>query len=140
MVTDLDKNPETAIDLSERGVPVAVHAHGDNVAAVERYLPRFELGSVLPTTQAAPTGPVHNPGGFTDGDRAAFLADELGGSRLRFPGWEFDDPAVTDEKAMKLRWAERLLGYLERRRGERFELLDGRRAGIDYPWEPDRGD
>ena len=31
MVTDLDKNPETAVDLTHEGVPVAAHAHGDNI-------------------------------------------------------------------------------------------------------------
>jgi uncharacterized Rossmann fold enzyme len=134
MVTDLDKTPETARRLSERGVPVAVHAHGDNVPAIERHVPTFEIGSVLPTTQAAPVPPVENPGGFTDGDRAAFLADCCGADRLVFAGWAFDDPSVTPEKARKLRWAERLLGWLEQRRGERFAVLDGRREAIDRPW------
>ena len=134
VVTDLDKTPGTAKTLSERGVPVAVHAHGDNVEAIEEHVPAFEIGSVLPTTQAAPSPPVVNPGGFTDGDRAAFLADCCGADRLIFAGWDFDDPAVTPEKAEKLRWAERLLRWLEERRGERFDVLDGRRDGIDRPW------
>jgi len=134
MVTDLDKNPETARELSHEGVPVAVHAHGDNIAAIERYVPSFALDSVLPTTQAAPTPPVCNPGGFTDGDRAAFLADACGAGRLVFPGWTFDDPSVGPEKARKLRWAERLLALLEERRGERLAVLDGRREGIERPW------
>ena len=134
MVTDLDKTPETARKLAERDVPVAVHAHGDNVEAIERHVPTFEIGSVLPTTQAAPSPPVENPGGFTDGDRAAFLADRCGADRIVFAGWDFDDPSVGPEKARKLRWAERLLAWLERRRGERFAVLDGRREGIDRPW------
>ena len=135
MVTDLDKNPETARELSAAGTPVAAHAHGDNSPEIERYVPTFDLGSVLPTTQAAPTPPVHNPGGFTDGDRAAFLADACGADRLVFPGWSFDDPTVTPEKAKKLRWAERLLAVLEERRNERFAVLDGRRGDIDRPWK-----
>lgn len=134
MVTDLDKTPETARKLTERDVPVAVHAHGDNVAALERYVPAFAVESVLPTTQARPLPPVENPGGFTDGDRAAFLADCRGADRLVFPGWEFDDTSVTPEKARKLRWAERLLRLLEETRGERFAVLDGRRERIDRPW------
>lgn len=134
MVTDLDKTPDTAIELSEVGTPVAVHAHGDNVDELERYVPEFDLGSVLPTTQAAPTPSVRNPGGFTDGDRAAFLADACGADRLVFPGWSFDDPTVSPEKAHKLQWAERLLAWLEERRNERFAVLDGRRGRIDRPW------
>jgi uncharacterized Rossmann fold enzyme len=131
MVTDLDKNPETARDLTDEGVPVAAHAHGDNVALVREYVPTFDRAFVLPTTQAAPEGHVENHGGFTDGDRAAFLADHCGAAALRFPGWEFDDPGLSGEKAKKLAWAERLLYWLERRRGERFAVLDGRRDGID---------
>jgi uncharacterized Rossmann fold enzyme len=131
MVTDLDKNPETARDLSASGTPVAVHAHGDNVPAIERHVPDFDHGSTIPTTQAAPAGAVVNLGGFTDGDRAAFLADALGADRLLFPGWRFDDPRVGAEKARKLRWAEQLLYWLESRRDEQFDVLDGRRSGID---------
>ncbi|HKL28941.1 MAG TPA: 6-hydroxymethylpterin diphosphokinase MptE-like protein [Natrialbaceae archaeon] len=131
MVTDLDKNPDTARELTERGVLVAVHAHGDNVEAVREFVPTFDAAFVLPTTQAAPTGPVRNFGGFTDGDRAAFLADHFGAGELRFPGWDFDDPAVGAEKRRKLEWAERLLYWLERRRGDRFSVLDGRRNGIE---------
>lgn len=134
MVTDLDKNPETGRALSERGTPVAVHAHGDNLDEIKRYVPTFESSAILPTTQAAPTPPVVNPGGFTDGDRAAFLADACGADRLVFPGWTFDDPSVSPEKARKLEWAERLLLSLEQRRGERFSVLDGRREAIEFPW------
>lgn len=134
MVTDLDKTPETARTLTRTGTPVVVHAHGDNVAELERHVPTFDLSLVVPTTQAEPDPPVCNPGGFTDGDRAAYLADACGADRLVFPGWWFDDPAVGAEKARKLRWAERLLALLEERRNERFTVLDGRREGIDAPW------
>ncbi|MCL9813878.1 6-hydroxymethylpterin diphosphokinase MptE-like protein [Natranaeroarchaeum aerophilus] len=131
MVTDLDKNVETAIDLSHAGVPVAVHAHGDNIPALREYLPEFEQGQVLATTQAAPSESVYNFGGFTDGDRAAFLADEFGAGELRFPGWDLDDEDVAPMKRQKLDWAERLLYWLEHRRGEEFDILDGRRERID---------
>jgi uncharacterized Rossmann fold enzyme len=136
MVTDLDKNPETAAELTREGVPVAAHAHGDNIPAVREWLPRFADERTLATTQAAPVGPVANLGGFTDGDRAAFLADHVGAGRLVFPGWEFDDPNVGPMKAKKLEWAARLLRWLERRRGERFGILDGRREAADAALEP----
>lgn len=136
MVTDLDKNPETAADLTREGVPVAAHAHGDNVPAVREWLPRFDDECTLATTQAAPVGPVANTGGFTDGDRAAFLADHVGAGRLVFPGWDFDDPDVGPMKARKLDWAARLLRWLERGRGERFEILDGRRGDLDAALAP----
>jgi uncharacterized Rossmann fold enzyme len=131
MVTDLDKNPATAAALTRDGTPVAVHAHGDNRDLVREWVPQCDLASVLPTTQAAPVGPVVNPGGFTDGDRAAFLADHCGAAELRFVGWDVDDPSVDAGKRRKLRWAERLLAWLEARRGERFDVLEGRRDGIE---------
>ncbi|RXK49285.1 6-hydroxymethylpterin diphosphokinase MptE-like protein [Halorientalis pallida] len=134
MVTDLDKNPETARELTEQGVPVAAHAHGDNVAAVRDLVPTFDGEQVLPTTQAEPAGPVENFGGFTDGDRAAFLADHFGAAELVFVGWDFDDPDVGAEKRQKLAWAERLLSWLEQRRDERFDVLDGRRDTLTRSW------
>ncbi|WP_336338080.1 6-hydroxymethylpterin diphosphokinase MptE-like protein [Haloarcula brevis] len=130
MVTDLDKNADTGRQLTAEGTPVAVHAHGDNVPALETHVPAYDSEFVVPTTQAGPAPPVRNYGGFTDGDRAAFLADHFGAGSLVFPGWDFDDPSVTAEKRRKLRWAERLLRWLEQRRGERFDVLDGRRDDI----------
>lgn len=134
LVTDLDKNPETARELTHDGVPVAAHAHGDNRELVREVVPTFDLDHTLGTTQAAPRGPVENFGGFTDGDRAAFLADHFGAAELVFPGWAFDDPDVGPAKARKLVWAERLLRWLESRRDDRFAVLDGRRDGIELPW------
>jgi uncharacterized Rossmann fold enzyme len=131
LVTDLDGSPGLAAQLTFEGTPVAVHAHGDNVPAVREHVPTLASAWTLPTTQAEPVGPVRNFGGFTDGDRAAFLADHCGADRLVFPGWKFDDPDVDPEKRRKLVWAERLLYWLERRRDERFAVLDGRRGSID---------
>jgi len=130
-VTDLDKTPRSAVELTREGTPVAVHAHGDNRPTIESVVPECDREQVLGTTQAAPADPVRNVGGFTDGDRAAFLADHLGAGRLTFPGWDFEDPDLDPEKRHKLRWAERLLHWLERRRDDRFDVLDGRRSGID---------
>ena len=131
MVTDLDKNPETGVERTARGEVVVAHAHGDNGDLIAEWLPRYDAEHVLATTQAAPVGPVVNFGGFTDGDRAAFLADALGAAELVLVGWDFDDPRLSGTKARKLRWAERLLSWLERRRGERFGVLDGRRDRIE---------
>ncbi len=132
IVTDLDGRPARTVELADAGTPVAVHAHGDNRSAIEEWVPRIEA-AVLPTTQAAPTDRVWNFGGFTDGDRAAFLADAFGADRLVFPGWTVTDTEVSAEKGRKLAWAERLLYWLERRRGDRFDLLDGRRGKLSVP-------
>ncbi|MEF8892451.1 6-hydroxymethylpterin diphosphokinase MptE-like protein [Halodesulfurarchaeum sp.] len=133
-ITDLDKAPETHITLSKAGVPIGIHGHGDNIPAVKRYLPRFDQNHVFGTTQVEPTERVVNFGGFTDGDRAAFLADHFGADQLTFPGWQFDDATVSMEKNRKLMWAGRLLRCLERRRHERFPVLDGMREELeDFP-------
>jgi uncharacterized Rossmann fold enzyme len=134
MVTDLDKNPETARELTHKDVLVAAHAHGDNRDLVREVVPEFDPEHTIGTTQAEPRGPVENFGGFTDGDRAAFLADHFGAERLVFAGWTFDDPTVDAAKARKLEWAAHLLYWLERRRDERFAVLDGRRDSLSLPW------
>jgi len=131
LVTDLDKNPDTARAYTEHGVPVAAHAHGDNTELVEELVPTFDTEHVLGTTQAEPIDAVYNFGGFTDGDRAAFLADHLGAAELVFPGWDFDDPTVDAQKTRKLEWAERLLYWLETRRDDAFAVLGGRRDAIE---------
>ncbi len=130
MVTDIDKNPETARKLTAKETPVAVHAHGDNIDLVREYVPTFEQEFIIPTTQAAPKASVRNFGGFTDGDRAAYLADYCGAAELVFPGWDFADSSVGPEKRKKLDWAARLLFELERKRGEQFGILDGLREAL----------
>lgn len=134
VVTDLDGSPETAVSLGNRGVPVAVHAHGDNIPTLQAWIPKFDREFLIGTTQVEPTRRVINRGGFTDGDRAAFLADAFGARSLLFPGWQFDDPEVDEIKHRKLLWAARLLRCLERLRDERFALLDGWRERLsDFP-------
>lgn len=135
VVTDLDGDPAGTLELAREGVPVAIHAHGDNRTALETWVPEFPPDHVIGTTQAQPRGPLVNVGGFTDGDRAAFLADAFGADELRFPGWDFD--VDHPEKRCKLRWAARLLHWLERHRGERFDVLDGRRADLELSGFPE---
>ncbi|MFB6299048.1 MAG: 6-hydroxymethylpterin diphosphokinase MptE-like protein [Halobacteriales archaeon] len=143
LVTDLDKNAETARRFTQLGRPVAIHAHGDNIPKLRAVMPQCDPAAVIATTQAEPVDSVVNYGGFTDGDRGAFLADHFEAATLRFPGWSFDDPTVDAMKHRKLQWAERLLYWLERRRGDRFPILDGRRNDLDMtadgrPEPPDR--
>lgn len=132
MVTDLDKCPAVARRLAANGAIVAIHAHGDNIEQLRTHVPEIgaavavdasdSAGGIFPTTQVKPSNPPYNVGGFTDGDRAAYLADSCGAQRLVFAGWYFDDPTVSDEKRRKLQWARRLLERLERVRGESFDL------------------
>lgn len=130
-VTDLDSYPARVCRRTRRGAPVGVHAHGDNLDAVDRWVPRMARSAVLGTTQARPEGGIVNVGGFTDGDRAAYLADALGADSLGFIGWDLDDATVGPTKRRKLDWAARLLTHLEAARAERYAVLDGHRVGLD---------
>ncbi|BBL67345.1 6-hydroxymethylpterin diphosphokinase MptE-like protein [Methanoculleus chikugoensis] len=111
--TDLDGATDVFIELSEQGTVMVVHAHGDNVPLLRHWVPRIP-GPLVATTQAAPLPHVHNFGGFTDGDRAVFAADELGAASVRIVGFDLADKNVDPLKRGKLYWAGellRLIGY-----------------------------
>jgi uncharacterized Rossmann fold enzyme len=56
---------------------------------IRRHVPRFK--NVVGTTQSEPRRKVYNFGGFTDGDRALFLAKAFGASRVTCLGFDFGD-------------------------------------------------
>ena len=87
--TDLDGNIDDILLANLRGANIVVHAHGDNLDAVVKFTPFFN--NVLGTTQAQPVGNVYNFGGFTDGDRAIFLAVALGAREITLAGMDFGD-------------------------------------------------
>ena len=116
IVSDLDGDFDDQVEANGRGSVVFVHAHGDNMDAVRRYVPRFR-GDVVCTCQCAPVEGVFNFGGFTDGDRAACIASSLGASRIRLLGFDFENPSekpgrAPEVKARKLVWARRILAML----------------------------
>ncbi|MFQ5908637.1 MAG: 6-hydroxymethylpterin diphosphokinase MptE-like protein [Thermoplasmata archaeon] len=119
VVTDLDGRVEDQLEAHRRGALVVIHAHGDNMAALQRWTPSFGSRTVG-TTQAEPFEGIHNWGGFTDGDRAVYLADHFGAKEIRTVGFDFERPSPKDQptavKLRKLAWARRLLEDLGRRR------------------------
>ncbi len=106
--TDLDGATDRFIEMNREGTIIVVHAHGDNMPLLHHWVPRFS-GKVVGTTQAAPLPRVYNFGGFTDGDRAVFAADELGASKITLAGFDLDDVNVDPLKRGKLFWARKLL-------------------------------
>ncbi len=118
VVTDLDGDVEDILAAKKRGALVIIHAHGDNQDAVRRWAAKFR-GSTLATTQSRPFGEVHNFGGFTDGDRAVFIAHHFGAKEIRLLGFNFDSPNEKDQqkgvKRRKLAWAKRLIQLLQKR-------------------------
>jgi len=109
--TDLDGTTDRFAELNREGTIIVIHAHGDNIPLLQHWVPRFR-GRVVGTTQAAPLPHVYNFGGFTDGDRAAFAADELGASAISLAGFDLDDRNVDPMKRGKLVWARKLLAVL----------------------------
>lgn len=119
VVTDLD-GPGLA-EAARRAVMV-VHAHGDNAG---RLGAAAGFPRLVCTCQCRPPPGLHNFGGFTDGDRAAFMADALGASEIILLGMDFGrrigrhsrTPAgERAAKIRKLREAEGLIGWLGSRR------------------------
>ncbi|KKG08697.1 6-hydroxymethylpterin diphosphokinase MptE-like protein [Methanosarcina sp. 2.H.A.1B.4] len=112
--TDLDGNSEADIEKEilacTRGSIVLIHAHGDNMDKLEKYVPRFRR--FIATTQARPLDNVYNFGGFSDGDRCVFVAREFGAKSIRLAGFDFEDPLVNPIKKKKLNWAKELIEML----------------------------
>lgn len=117
VVTDLDGNVADQVKANAEGAIAVIHGHGDNGPAVRQWAPRFS-GATVATTQSRPQGGLRNFGGFTDGDRAVFLADHFGAARIHLVGFDFENPNAKDldrrTKQRKLDWAYILLGSLHR--------------------------
>lgn len=127
VVTDLDSDPARVCARTRCTGLVAVHAHGDNHTAIDSWIPRMDRHHVIGTTQTEPDPPLVNLGGFTDGDRAAYIAHGLDARQLSLVGWNLGDRSVSAMKRKKLDWAARLLTHLEQVRGETYSALDGHR-------------
>jgi uncharacterized Rossmann fold enzyme len=112
--TDLDGNSEADIKKEilacEQGSIVLIHAHGDNIDKLEKYVLRFKR--FIATTQARPFDKVYNFGGFSDGDRCVFVAREFGAEKIKLAGFDFEDPDVNPIKKKKLEWAKELIELL----------------------------
>ena len=107
IVSDLDGVIDDIIEANERCAVIVVHAHGDNITKLKIYVP--QLTKILGTTQSRPLSNVFNFGGFTDGDRAVYLAKELGAKKINIIGFDFEDATVGAMKKKKLLWAKRLI-------------------------------
>lgn len=117
--TDLDGRIEDLVRANSQGAIAIIHAHGDNLDALKEHVGKFE-GRVIGTTQAEPFDEIHDFGGFTDGDRAVFIADHFGAEEIRLVGFDFENPRKKDKnletKARKLDWAYVLMRSLDNER------------------------
>jgi uncharacterized Rossmann fold enzyme len=111
VVSDLDGSISDLKRANAMCAIMVVHAHGDNIDAIEAHVP--SLSAVLGTTQTQPEPLLLDVGGFTDGDRAIFLAKEYGARAISAIGFDFSDTSVTPRKMQKLQWAKRLLEHAD---------------------------
>jgi uncharacterized Rossmann fold enzyme len=107
VVTDLDGPFQDILSANRMGSLAVVHAHGDNLDALKRFVPLLER--VVGTCQCRPPPGLFNFGGFTDGDRCVFLAKELGATKINLLGFDFQDARLTPRKRKKLIWAKKLI-------------------------------
>ncbi|MDP3065919.1 MAG: DUF115 domain-containing protein [Methanobacteriaceae archaeon] len=124
VVTDLDGEMESIFKANQAGAVMVVHAHGDNSIKIKKHV--HELRRVIGTTQSTPLEHVYNFGGFTDGDRAVFLAVELGVKVIVMAGMDFgkvttrysrpelgSEIAEADQiKQLKLEYAKELVEWV----------------------------
>ena len=134
IATDLDGKLDDILLSNIRGANVVIHAHGDNIDKIVDFTPFFT--NVLGTTQAQPLGNIYNFGGFTDGDRALFLAVALGAKEIVLAGMDFGDVvtkysrpnlpdvlAKADEfKKKKLDYAEKFTNWIKE--NENVNIID----------------
>ena len=118
IVTDLDGNVDDQFEAWRLGSWMVVHAHGDNIDRVREVVPLLSK-RVIGTTQVEPFGKLYNFGGFTDGDRAAFLAHELGAKRIYLAGMDlgrkigrYSGDKDPRRKIIKLEICRELLSWL----------------------------
>ncbi len=130
IVTDLDGALRDQLDCLGRGAVMFLHGHADNVGTLRTCVPELK-GRVVGTTQISPYegGNLDNFGGFSDGDRAVFIAEHFGASAIILLGFNFNEvgekigeggirSGLTQEqedwKFRKLTWASVLLGLVTR--------------------------
>ena len=123
IVTDLDGKLLDQLKANLEGSILVIHAHGDNIEKIKEYVPKFR-GNVLGTTQTDPRPyeNLHNFGGFTDGDRASFLANNFNAKKITLFGFDFDgkigkysflDNKDKNIKLKKLKWCEFLIDEIK---------------------------
>lgn len=131
VVTDLDGDPDALAWAGREGASMVVHAHGDNMDAIDAVVPR--LGDfVAGTYQSEPEpelAPMRNVGGFTDGDRAVLLCESFGVHVVNLLCFDFDaapsryshhfDPQT---KPAKLAWARRIIAGVNQRGKTRVQM------------------
>lgn len=116
--TDLDGWVEPIQKSNRQGTLTVVHAHADNIDKINDVVPNLECANVLGSTQTKPFGRLQNYGGFTDGDRAVYLAEHMKAQLIILAGMDFGSTIgeysgeYTKDKVAKLAIGKRLIENL----------------------------
>ncbi|MEM3421896.1 MAG: 6-hydroxymethylpterin diphosphokinase MptE-like protein [Candidatus Hadarchaeum sp.] len=142
IVTDLDGAIGDQLRAWKNGSWLVVHGHGDNIARLRKYVPRL-LERIIGTTQTKPIGKLFNFGGFTDGDRAAFMAAELGAKEIYLAGMnlgtkigKYSGRKNRARKLLKLEICRELLGWLSSELGAK--IINLTQGGEPIPNVPNK--
>lgn len=118
VITDLDGDLDVLKKIGRTKTLFVVHAHGDNILKLN-FVKNFK--NCIGTTQTKPFGKLYNFGGFTDGDRAVFLASYLDAKKIILFGMDFGNrigrfsntkPSERKIKLKKLKKGKNLLEWL----------------------------
>ena len=119
IVTDLDGKIPDILTANSKGSVMIVHSHCFNMNKIVDYVPRFP--KALGTTMVEPRPNVYNFGGYSDGDRAVFLATNMGADPIILAGMDMGEDIgkysrtkskLKEEKKEKLKLCKKLLEWL----------------------------
>jgi uncharacterized Rossmann fold enzyme len=125
IITDLDGKISDQLQSNSNGSILIVHAHGDNVEKIRKYKSEFK-NDVIGTVQINPDAykNLSNFGGFTDGDRAVFIAEHFNAKEVYLVGFDFDslngkysllEHKDKSQKIKKLKWCKILVETLKKK-------------------------
>ena len=121
LVTDLDGDIASIKKIGKTKIPIIIHAHGNNYDKLGIVA---EFQNKIGTTQTEKFGKLENFGGFTDGDRCVFLAENFNAKKIILFGMDFGNKIgkyskkqVIDRKTKlkKLECGKKLLEWLAKK-------------------------
>ncbi len=121
LVTDLDGDIASIKKIGRTKIPIIIHAHGNNYDKLDIV---SKLQNKIGTTQTEKFGKLENFGGFTDGDRCVFLAENFHAKKIILFGMDYGDKIgkyskrkVIDRKTKlkKLECGKKLLEWLAKK-------------------------
>ncbi len=150
LVTDLDGDWSSIYWAIKNGTTTLIHAHGDNNHLINDFFLKYEdlryQNNIWGTTQNYISSDLFNFGGFTDGDRAIFLAFHFQSPVIGLIGFDFgieigkyslSHPSIVKDLSRKKLKFEIALGLLEKfhqfHRGSRYNLTY---SGVEIPGFP----